>query len=277
MAEVIEKSPSLPKEAGTEFVVFGLKQARSCIFAGSFMAILVLSNVIPLGPLPRYDFILMAAIVIQAALLITRVETGSEVLVLCLFHLIGLILDLFKTHPSVQSWSYPEFAWTKLGTVPLYSGFMYAAVASYMCQSWRIMELRLEHYPARWMSIALCLAVYANFFANHFVYDARLVLIPLVLVVFMRTQVRFVVWKDRERRMPLVVSFFLIGFFIWIAENFSTFFGAWVYPDQAAGWKVVAWQKMTSWFLLVIISFVIVAELKHFKEEMQHSTADASE
>jgi len=64
----------------------------------------------------------------------------------------------------------------------------------------------------------------------------------------------------------VVVSFFLIGFFIWVAENIATFFGAWVYPDQVTGWKAVSLQKFSSWFLLVIISFLIVADLKHVKE-----------
>jgi len=150
---------------------------------------------------------------------------------------------------------------------------MYAAVASYICQAWRIFDLKLESYPPRWLTIALCLAIYGNFFANHFVPDSRLVLIPLVLIVFFRTRVRFIVWKERERRMPLILSFFLIGFFIWVAENFSTFFGAWVYPEQATGWTVVAWQKMTSWFLLVIISFVIVADLKHWRDDRRSGSA----
>jgi uncharacterized membrane protein YoaT (DUF817 family) len=261
------------KEAGQEFVIFGLKQARCCVFAGSFMAMLVLSKWVPLGPVPRYDFILLAAIVIQAGLLVAKVESKSEAIVLCLFHLIGLMLELFKTHPAVNSWSYPEDAWSKLGTVPLYSGFMYAAVASYICQAWRIFDLKLKSYPPRWLTIALCLAIYGNCFANHFVPDSRLVLIPLVLIVFFRTRVRFIVWNERERRMPLILSFFLIGFFIWVAENFSTFFGAWVYPEQATGWTVVARQKMTSWFLLVIISFVIVADLKHWRDDRRSGSA----
>ena len=33
--------------------------------------------------------------------------------------------------------------------------------------------------------------------------------------------------------MPLVLSFVLIGFFIWIAENIATFFSAWEYPNQS--------------------------------------------
>jgi len=255
------------RNACLEFFIFGLKQARCCLFAGSFMCMLVLSQWIPHETLPRYDFILISAIAIQATLLLSRIESKSEAIVLCVFHLIGLMLELFKTHPSVNAWSYPEDAWSKLGTVPLYSGFMYAAVASYICQAWHVFDLRLDHYPRRWLTIALCLLIYGNFFTNHFVQDFRLILIPLVLAVFFRTSVRFTVWKNQERRMPLMVSFFLIGFFVWVAENFSTYFGAWVYPEQAAGWQAVAWQKMTSWFLLIIVSFVIVAELKHWRRQ----------
>ena len=66
--------------------------------------------------------------------------------------------------------------------------------------------------------------------------------------------------------MPLNISFILIAFFIWIAENISTFFGAWQYPDQVHVWNVVSTQKITSWFLMVIISFIIVASLKKNKK-----------
>ena len=142
---------------------------------------------------------------------------------------------------------------------------MYAAVASYMCQAWRIFDLELRRFPSYWYSIPLCGAIYLNFFTNRFLPDARWILIPLVFLVFARTQVDFTVWRRVRRHMPLVVSFFLIGFFIWVAENIATFFGAWVYPDQMVGWKAVSLQKFSSWFLLVIISFLIVADLKHVK------------
>jgi len=67
--------------------------------------------------------------------------------------------------------------------------------------------------------------------------------------------------------MPLNVAFVLIAFFIWIAENISTYYGAWEYPDQIHVWNVVSASKITSWFLMVIISFIIVAYLKHFKKQ----------
>jgi len=65
--------------------------------------------------------------------------------------------------------------------------------------------------------------------------------------------------------MYATLSFALVGFFICIAENIATFFGAWKYACQHTGWQMVAWHKITSWGLLVIVSFIIVAQLKRVK------------
>ncbi len=248
-----------------EFLRFGWKQTRSCIFAGSFFLVLLLSKHLPLGSLPRYDFILLAALTIQALLLILRIETVAEAAVLTAFHLLGLGLEWFKTQPHIGSWSYPEPAFTKLGAVPLYSGFMYAAVASYMCQSWRIMKLRLTGYPSQTLSLVLSAAIYANFFTHHWIGDLRWWLVAAVVVLFARTRVHFTVIA-RERSMPLVLSFVLIGFFVWIAENMATFCGAWVYPNQQHAWATVSTGKISSWALLVIVTFILVADLKHIRE-----------
>lgn len=249
-----------------EFLIFGLKEARACIFAGLFFTVLFLSNHIPLFGLPRYDFIFLAAIAIQVWLVWQRFETKDEVLTLCAFHALGLILELFKTHPSIGSWSYPEEAFLKIGPVPLYSGFMYAAVASYICQAWRLFDLKLTHFPRYALSLPLCAAIYLNFFTHHFIGDYRWYLMAGVVVVFFRTTVYFTV-TSKTRRMPLVVAFLLIGFFIWVAENISTYLGAWQYPDQVHTWTLVSAGKINAWFLLVIISLIIVADLKLIREQ----------
>jgi uncharacterized membrane protein YoaT (DUF817 family) len=254
-----------------EFLVFGLKEARACIFAGSFFALLLLSRYLPLFGLPRYDFICIAALALQALLLWARIESKDEALVLCAFHVLGLALELFKTHPAIASWSYPEDGFLKIGTVPIYSGFMYAAVASYMCQAWHVLKLDLYDYPSYKLSIPLSVAIYLNFFTHHWLVDLRWPLMAGVVVIFWRTQVRFTV-TDRQRSMPLVLAFALIGFFIWVAENMGTYLGAWVYPEQRMAWQMVSLAKISSWFLLVIISFMIVADLKHFREKLNTNT-----
>jgi uncharacterized membrane protein YoaT (DUF817 family) len=248
-----------------EFIAFGLQEVRACVFAGSFFTLLFLSTHIHLFGLARYDFLFLGAIGIQIILYLLKLETIDEIKVIFLFHIIGLILELYKTSPGIVSWSYPESAFFKLYTVPLYSGFMYAAVGSYISQAWKQMNLRLEYAPSYTLSLFLCALIYLNFFTNHFLPDFRWILIPLVFVFFYRTRIYFTVLHE-VRWMYLNLSFILIAFFIWIAENISTYYGAWKYPDQIHAWSVVSTGKITSWFLLVIISFIIVAYLKHYKK-----------
>ncbi len=250
-----------------EFLVFGIKQARAAIFAGSFFLLLFISNHIPLFGLARYDFLFLAAVLIQAVMYFTKLETKDEVKVIFLFHIIGLALELYKTSPLIGSWSYPEDAVLKIATVPLYSGFMYAAIGSYISQSWKIMKLELTNYSHYGLSVLLGFLIYLNFFTNHYIYDFRIFLILAVFIFFYKTRVYFTV-TDVRRWMPMNLGFLLIAFFIWIAENISTYLGAWKYPDQVHAWNVVSTSKITSWFLMVIISFILVAYLKHFKKDI---------
>jgi uncharacterized membrane protein YoaT (DUF817 family) len=254
-----------------EFLVFGLKQARAAIFAGSFFVLLFASNHIPLFGIARYDFLFVAAVAIQVVLYLTKIETKDEVKVIFLFHIIGLVLELYKTSSGIGSWSYPEDAFFKIATVPLYSGFMYAAVGSYISQAWRIFKLELKNYDHYLLSAGLGFLIYLNFFTNHYIYDFRLFLIIAVFVLFLKTKVYFTV-TNHLRWMPLPLAFILIAFFIWIAENISTYLGAWQYPDQVHVWTVVSTNKITSWFLMVIISFILVAYLKHVKRDILKKT-----
>jgi uncharacterized membrane protein YoaT (DUF817 family) len=244
-----------------DFFAFGLKQAAACVFAGSFLFLLAISSHIGIPGLARYDLLFLGAIAIQVVLISAGLETWREVAVLSLFHVLGMGLELFKTSRGVASWSYPEPAFFRVATVPLYSGFMYAAVGSYMMQAWRLQDQRLTGFPPLWIAIGLCIAIYTNFFTNHYIADLRWPLAACVLFAFRRTWVHFTVTRT-ERRLPLNLAFALIGFFIWVAENISTFFGAWIYPYQARKWAIVGPAKITSWMLLVIISLVIVASLK---------------
>jgi len=245
--------------------MFGVKQARACLFAGTFLLLLFLSNYINLFGLPRYDFLFLAAIAIQIILYLSGLESKDEIKVICVFHLVGLALELFKTHPAIASWSYPEYSFFKVGTVPLYSGFMYAAVASYMIQSFRVLKLRILNYPSYQYSVPLAVAVYLNFFTHHFLPDVRWILIILIIIVFWRAKVNFLVIEKR-REISLVLSFFLIAFFVWVAENFGTYFGAWQYPSQELEWSLVSVKLLSSWTLMVIISFIIVADLRKYKD-----------
>src|SRR5262249_42041245 len=56
-------------------------------------------------------------------------------------------------------------------------------------------------------------------------------------------------------------AFALVALFIWFAENIGTFTAAWMYPHQRQGWTLVASGKLGAWFLLMIISYALVAML----------------
>jgi uncharacterized membrane protein YoaT (DUF817 family) len=247
-----------------EFLYFGIKEARACLFVALFFASVLLVPRAGLFGLPRYDVLLLAAVAIQGWMLWAKLETWDELKAVCLFHLVGFALEAFKVSGSIQSWSYPDFAWTKLFGVPLFSGFMYAAVGSYIVQAWRLFDLRIRHHPPYWMAVLIALLIYANFFTHHYIGDYRWYLAAAALGLYARTTVIFRP-LDRDRQMPLLLAFVLIGFFIWLAENLSTFWGIWRYPNQLGAWSVVHVSKWSSWSLLVVMTFTIVAHLKHIK------------
>ena len=238
--------------------VFLWFQVRACIFAGAVFATLALSHVTTLG-WPRYDFIFAVLLLVQLGMYLTKLETLEEIKFITIFHLVGFVLEQFKTH--VGSWAYPEFGYTKIADVPLYSGFMYAAVGSYIAQSWRLYQLWLEHPPRAAFGWGLGALIYVNFFSNHFLPDVRWALIAAMLMLYWRSSLVYTV-LGQSYRVPLVVFFAIAGGLIWIAENLATFLGAWVYPNQQGGWRIVDFSKITSWMLLVIISFILVQHLK---------------
>ena len=255
--ERLDPPPGLPSHV-LEFLLFGFKQGWACLFGGLMLALLLATHLLyPAdAPLPRYDFLTLAAAAIQVAMLALRLETWDEAKVILAFHIVGTVMEVFKTH--VGSWVYPEPALLRIGAVPLFSGFMYAAVGSYIARVWRIFAFRFDRFPPRWMTVALVVAIYANFFTHHYLPDIRLALFAATALVFGRTMVRFTVFRV-ERRMPLLLGFLLVALFIWLGENIGTFSNAWLYPGQAGGWTAVSPAKLGAWFLLMIISFVLVS------------------
>ncbi|WP_194841087.1 DUF817 domain-containing protein [Sporosarcina cascadiensis] len=250
--------------AWMQLVRFGWQQALSCLFPVVIFGSLALTQVIPLPFLPRYDWLLIIFLLMQWWMVRSGLETRDELKVITLFHLIGLALEIFKV--NMGSWSYPEEGYFKILGVPLYSGFMYASVASYLCQAWRRLHVDLVKWPPLWLVAPLAAAIYLNFFTHHYWIDIRWWLSALVLIVFWQSWVTYEVGETRYR-MPIAFSFVLIGFFIWVAENIATFFGAWRYPNQSETWHLVGIGKLSSWLLLVIVSFLIVATLKQVKKK----------
>lgn len=243
---------------------FGMRNAKSCMFPVFVFGMLFVSRFVPVYIMPRYDFMLLACLSMQAYLLYRKIETFDEFLVICLFHYLGLMMEIYKVR--MGSWSYPEFAYTKILGVPLYSGFMYASVAAFMSQAWRRFNLQFTGWGNRTTAALLGMAIYFNFFTHHYLYDFRYILIGLICIQFYKAKVFFTTIGG-QRNMPVVLSFILIGFFIWLGENIATFFGAWKYAHQHTGWQAVKTDKLLSWILMCIVSYIIVAELKFYKAQ----------
>ncbi|MCE0508340.1 DUF817 domain-containing protein [Microbacterium sp. KKR3/1] len=241
-----------------EFAVFVVKQAWACVFGATLLLVIVAARFWypPDAALARDDALTIAAVLIQVAMLVFRWESGRELWVIVLFHLTGTVMELFKT--DVGSWAYAADGFLRIGGVPLFSGFMYAAVGSYMVRVYRLFDLGFTRYPQRWMTAILAIAIYVNFFAHHWLWDARWILLAAVIVLWLPTVMHARIWR-RTIRIPLLVVFVGVAVFIYLAENIGTWAGAWAYPDQAAGWQPVSPSKLSSWFLLMIISVVLVA------------------
>ena len=258
-----------------EFLLFGLKQAWACLFGGIMVALLVGTRYLwpEDAALSRYDFLVLAALAVQVMLLATKLERWDEAVVISVFHVVGTIMEVFKT--AHGSWIYPEESVLRIGGVPLFSGFMYASIGSYIARIWRLFEVRFINYPPVWTTWVLAVLAYANFFAHHYLPDIRIGLFAFSVLIFGRTVFLFTPDKT-PRPMPMVIGALLVALFIWFAENLGTFAAAWIYPDQADGWRPVSMQKMGAWYLLMLLSFVLVT-LVHKPQCTSSAPARASQ
>jgi len=244
-------------DALIEFVVFGLKQGWACLFGGLLLGLILLTHLFwPPGYwLARYDALVAAALLIQAGMLLGRLETIEEAKIILIFHVAGTVMEIFKT--GVGSWLYPEPSLLRIAGVPLFSGFMYAAVGSYMVRIQRIFDITFTAYPPFWQTASLAALIYVNFFSHHFLPDFRLGLFALTGLIYWRTMMFYRVFRFRMR-MPILIAFALVALFIWFGENIGTWSHTWLYPAQVDSWTLVSWEKLGSWLLLMIISVVLV-------------------
>ncbi len=205
-------------------------------------------------PIHRYDFLFAFALTVQLLMLVFRLESFSEVKVIAVYHVVGTAMEVFKVH--IGSWTYPEPAVMAIGGVPLFSGFMYGSVGSYMARAIRVFDMRFTCYPKLAWTVVLSLAIYANFFFHHFLYDVRWCLFAATGVLYGRVRIFFKT-DETPRWMPLIVAAVLTAAFMWVAENVGTFTGTWLYPGQRT-WHLVSLGKMGSWYLLLFVSFTLV-------------------
>lgn len=249
-----------------ELLHFGIKQAYASLFGCVLLFFILLTEFYyPFSDLHRFDFLLIIAVVTQAFLIFLKLETAREVLIILVFHIVATCMELFKTSNAIGSWSYPdvENALFAIAGVPLFAGFMYSAVGSYICRIWRLFDMSITPAPDIRMTSVVALLIYINFFTHHYFYDVRWILIAASLWLYGRTVIRFKI-TEYHWKMPTVVGLLLVSFFIWIAENAATFGSVWLYPDQKNGWQFVSMTKIVAWYLLLLISYELF-NIFHFK------------
>ena len=239
---------------------FFITNLRASYFGVFLLSIFLLTEIVTIPLISRYDFIFLAAVGFQVYMLIFRFERPREFFVIILFHILATGMELFKTHPAIGSWAYPGIknAIFTLGSVPLFTGFLYSAIGSYISRAFVFLKLSYEHFPTYFHLWVLAGFIYLNFFTHHFFYDLRYLLFAYVLIVFYRTRVHFQV-HHTQRTIPFLLTAFLTALFVWIAENIGTVTRIWLYPSQLEHWHLVSFNKIGSWFLLLILSFALVS------------------
>lgn len=247
---------------------FFIVNLRASYFGAFLLSIFLVTEVVTVPLVSRYDIIFLAAVGFQVCALIFQFERPREFFVIILFHILATGMELFKTHPAIGSWTYPGVrgALFVLGSVPLFTGFLYSAVGSYISRAFVFLKLSYERFPAYRHLWILAALIYLNFFTHHFFYDIRYLLFAYVFVIFFRTAVHFRVYR-KERSMSFLLTVFLTALFVWIAENVGTFTRIWLYPSQMEQWHIVSFEKIGSWFLLLILSFALVSII--YRDKLQ--------
>ncbi len=221
-----------------QFFVFLKKQASAALFGGIMLFALIVTKYISVPGIYRYDLLFIIAIVTQIILIALKLETWKEVLAIVIFHIFAMVMEIYKTSPMVGSWVYPEASYFAIATVPLFTGFMYSSVGSYIVRSWRINKFNFINLPSKLLLTLIAVAIYVNFFTNYFTYDVRYILFGLLVVMFWKTKL-YATLTTREYQIHPLFAAGLMAVFLWLAEQIGTFARAWVYPDQALAWKPV--------------------------------------
>lgn len=267
---------SLTPERRKNSVTFVLTLARASLFGFLFFVAMFWGKWVTTFGLSLYDFLFLAVIGIQIVLLWTKIETIAELKIILIYHVLGFVMELFKTHPAIGSRSYPGSWFFMISTVPLFSGFMYSAIGSFIFQARHLLDLKFTNYPRFWQTVVIAVLIYINFFTHHFLPDIRYILLLAIVAITRKTKVHFR-FKKTRRSMHVLVWLLLTWWAIRVAENIATYYAVRLYPEQHAGRHLVSPQKIIAWFLLFIVSFVVVSAWKMEFGRQQHLYIEETE
>ncbi|MEX3016364.1 DUF817 domain-containing protein [Gymnodinialimonas hymeniacidonis] len=255
VANLERRQAKSPSALGLTALILA-KIAYAALFGILILSALILTRLIWQDdwPLARYDALVIFAVTTQIVFIWRGLETWEEAKVILIFHITGTVMEIFKL--AQGSWDYPDQGILEIGGVPLFSGFMYASVGSFIARAIRIFHIQFAPYPAFWMTFLLALAIYVNFYTHHYTYDIRWALFAATFILFWRTRIWFYP-ATNPLAIRLPVGAFLSAFLLWIAENIGTFTRTWTYETQGDT-GIVDIGKFGSWYLLLFVAFVTV-------------------
>lgn len=239
-----------------QIYLFLRKQSEAALFGGILLFFISLTYFIKFNFINRYDLLFIFAILTQIFLFYFKFEKLREILVIFIFHILALFMEVYKV--NIGSWTYFGGGVLSISGVPIFTGFMYSAIGSYIYRAWKINKFSFKNYPKPLPLIFLAAIIYINFFTNHFIYDFRYFILILSFIIFYRTKF-FVEITDKVIQIHPLISNALMAFVIWLSEQFATLFRVWAYPNQMSGWVAVSFSKYISWYLLLILSFIIIS------------------
>lgn len=235
--------------------MFVLKHLWAGLFGGILMLAIWISTVIWQDGwvVTRYDALLIIAVITQVLFFAFRLESLDEGIALIIFTALGLGIEFFNT--ARGNWAYPEGGVFTFAHVPLFVGFLYAAVGICILRMVRIFEMRFAPFPPYALALGLAVLIYANFFTQHLWVDIRIALFVAIVLMFGRTRIWFrsggrVLW------MPMLLSLFLSALGVWFAENLGTLTGTWLYNGQDQG-ESVSLATLGSWFLFLCVALIV--------------------
>ncbi len=128
-------------------LAFTWTQTRACAFAFALLSGVAVSALLPELPVARYDVLVVYGVLLTLLFWARGWESGRDIAVIAACHGVGRAFELVKV--ALGSWSHPEPAVLKFAGVPLYGGFLYAAVGSCVCRAWHLFDLGLVRYRPR--------------------------------------------------------------------------------------------------------------------------------
>ena len=223
-----------------EFIRFGVKQGWACLFGGADAGAARSARTCSIRAAPRSRATTSCSwppSPSRSAMLAFKLETWEEAKVILIFHVVGTIMEIFKTVGRLLDLSRAELPPHRRR----------AAVLRLHVRRDRLLHrplLAAVRFPLH-ASPAAVGAGAARRSASTSTSSrtttsstcARAA-VRAAALLFGRCWVYFKVWRV-HRRMPLLLGFVLVALFIWFAENIGTFTQAWIYPHQRRAGRLV--------------------------------------